>query len=525
MTQTTKLYAMGGESIKSLPLTDIGAWVDSGIADAWGLGDSSQVTAPGAYSLLGWMYRCVGVRAASLSSMPWAIFRGKDEIAKYDGDNDTAQIDWIDDIATLLWLTEASLSIVSEAYLFKDRTRGKRTTGLRMLAADTMTPKWMPDGIAAFERRVNQRTFTIEPERVVYFRLPNPLHETEPGTSPAQAALADMGVMVNLTAFASQFFKRGAVRATLLTVDGNPPPAEKERLKSWWQRVISGISNAWGAEVVSASVNPIIVGDGIESLNNEALTTEKRESISTAFGVPHSLVMSNAANFATAEADRLNFYDTTIIPEARMIERVLNRQLFDDMGLRFRFQPEKMTLYQADENERATAFQAYVNSGLPHSLVAEMLGLALPPGWEYADLDPDEPDPVVEAMPPASTDDMDDAPEDDEGTEDREAKAAEATTFRKWLKKRQNPDPGKFKCEHLSDSEKSAIVAEIVGDGEESKATRFIPRGADDALPPIPSSLDIADDDIEHAIAQWDELMPDYVGLLEAESSSNAGEL
>lgn len=522
MTQS-KLYSVSGSGIKSIPLTDIGAWIDSGISDAWGLGSSEDINVSSAYRLLGWVYRCVNVRAASLSSMPWSIFRGENEVATGDGDNDT-DIAWLDDMHTLLWLVEAGLSIVGEGYLFKDRTRGKRTTGLRMLAADTMTPKWAPDGIQAFERKVNQRTLTIDPERIVYFRLPNPLHETEPGTSPTVAALGDAGVLVNLNAFAAQFFKRGAIKTTIIGLPASTT-SEIERVQNWYDRLLAGIKNAWGGNVIQGEFNAIPIGDGIESLNNESLSTEKRENISTAFGIPHSLVMSNAANYATAQADRLNFYDTTIIPEARMIERALNRQLFDEMGLRLRFQPEQMSLYQADENERATAFQAYVNSGLPHSLVAEMLGLALPPGWEYTDLDAEPQTITVVDAEPAPQITMDDAQDDDEGDEDREAKAAEATALRKWLKKRNNPDPDKFVCEYLASAEKSAIVAEVVGGNVESKATRFIPRGADEMLPPVPSTLEITDADIEHAIALWDEVMPDYAGLLDAESNNSAEEL
>jgi hypothetical protein len=49
---------------------------------------------------------------------------------------------------------------------------------------------------------------------------------------------------------------------------------------------------------------------------------------------------------------------------------------------------------QEDEGNRASAFAAYVGAGLKPSLVAQLLGLELPVGVEYQDLDPKEPPPA-----------------------------------------------------------------------------------------------------------------------------------
>lgn len=450
-----KHVMLDGATVKNLPLNSIDAWRDSGILNLWGIDDSGEITARKGYSAVGWSYRCVNVRAAALSALPWSLFRGDDEIA----DQNNAEVDglpWLESLPTMLYLTEAALCILSEAYWFKERNRGNRTTALRWLAPDTMSPSWGDDGISNFVRRVNTKTITIPPERIVYHRLPNPLHETEPGTSPLQAALNDVGVIFNLTQFASTFFKRGAVRTTLLTVEGTPPEAERQRLKSWWSRVVAGIGNAFGAEVVSAAVSPVVIGDGVDSLNNESLNMEKRESISTAMGVPHSLVMSNAANFATANADRLTFYDMTVIPQARIIQQVMNKQLFDDYGLRFQFRPEALSLYQQDENERAAAFEVYSRTGLPKSMIAEMLGMNLPPGWEYADLD-DEPQ-TITVLPPQPAQLPEPEPTADE------AKAADIVRFKRWAKRKSNPDPSRFESDHLDDAEKAAILGDM-GDG------------------------------------------------------------
>ena len=57
--------------------------------------------------------------------------------------------------------------------------------------------------------------------------------------------------------------------------------------------------------------------------------------------------------------------------------------------------------------------------------------------------------------------------------------------------------------------------------GKQYKAARIIPEGANEPLPPVPSTVDITDADIERAIAKWDRILPDYRGLLDAESKDN----
>jgi len=48
-------------------------------------------------------------------------------------------------------------------------------------------------------------------------------------------------------------------------------------------------------------------------------------------------------------------------------------------------------------------------------------------------------------------------------------------------------------------------------------AVRIIPQGADDPLPALSNVVEITDADVDRAIAEWDELMPAYAGMLEAE--------
>jgi hypothetical protein len=268
-------------------------------------------------------------------------------------------------------------------------------------------------------------------------------------------------VIFNSAEFAKAFFARGAVKAGLLTVDGSPLPAERERLKSWWQRFMGGLGNAFNAEVVSGAVSYVPVGEGLKELSNEALTSEQRTEIATALGVPHSLVMSNAANYATAKQDSLTFYETTVVPQAMLLARAINRQLMEPFGYRFEFRPQSIDVFQQDENERAAAFAAYVAAGIKQSIVAQMLGLELPQGVEYEDLDPEPGSKYVDVV--AAPQNVPDAMQR-EAAQDREAeREEELKRFRAWAKKRKSPDPTAFKSDVLTEEDKGAALTEMRG--------------------------------------------------------------
>lgn len=48
------------------------------------------------------------------------------------------------------------------------------------------------------------------------------------------------------------------------------------------------------------------------------------------------------------------------------------------------------------------------------------------------------------------------------------------------------------------------------------KQVRFIPDGASEPPVPVPSEVEISEGDIEQALIVWDDLMPEFAGLLDA---------
>ena len=478
------------DGIKSVRLDDLPP-------EAWRViaGDSdTSAEAQRLYETVAFLYRCVEVRANALVALPWAVQRNDSDIWTNADGALPAELAALSDIPDLLWQTEAAMCLAGEAFWHKIETRARRLLEVRWLSPSTITPVWDADaGLIGYKRALpNRAPQPMSVEEVVHFWLRG-MHETKPRRSPAEAASIAARVIYNTDLFTAGFFERGAIKATLLTVDGNPLPAERERIKSWWRRFMAGVKNAFTAEVVAASVKPVVVGDGIGELANTALTAEKREDIATAMGVPHSLVLSNAANYATSQQDELNFYNLTIVPEARLIERQINRQLFEPLGLQFQFRPEELSVYQEDETQRAQAFSLYVGAGIPLGTAAQILGVSLPDGMEYDDLNvaPQPAQPQAEQSTP-------DVEEDDNDNE--AVRRVELRRLRRWAKGKRQPDVDKFDSDVLSRADKMAALG--LSDTEEAATARdFFPGTITPAsLKAMILRLDDDDDEAEQRI-------------------------
>lgn len=367
--------------------------------EAWtwlsGAPDNAVGDAKRYYHAIPTLFRGIQLIMDAVGAMPFAVYEGDsviDESATYQNKVGF----WPSPVMTLKQVV-ACLELVGMAYLYKLR-KGKSVSGLKFFVASTVTPK-LEEGqdppLTGFVRDVGRGPQMLKVEDVVYFWLPDPYVEIGPPIAyPAKAALMACGVLANVDEFIASFFKRGAIKAMLLTVKGSPPPAEKEKLKTWWNNVVTGVRHAFGSQIIEAdSVLPVVIGEGLEALQDQDLSGDKRREISVALGIPETKLFSGAASGlgggGVSRQDDLRFMTDTIVPLCRFVEEILNVQLFEPLGYRLEFKPETLDVFKADENERAGAFATYVSAGMPASLTAEMLGIELPEGWEYSDLDPD----------------------------------------------------------------------------------------------------------------------------------------
>lgn len=334
------------------------------------------------YKRVPWMFRGVDIRANAVAAMPFSIYKGEDEIDNSDNYKNAVKV--LPNPKRLFNIIESALTIWGYAYAMKERNRFI-TTGLRYLLPTSITYKInSTTGEVSFTRRIAGQTMYFTADDIMYWWAADPFTEIgPPSSSPAQAAASAAGVLFNVDKFASAFFERGAIKATLLTTK-NILPQEMSRLKAWWQRMFGkGSDSAWQTDIINAeAVTPVVIGEGLESLENSDLSESKRIDIAAALGIPYSVLFSNASNRATAEQDDLHLYTKTIIPECEFIAEVINDQLLEGMGYHLEFTPENLDVFQEDENARAASLTQLITAlDKPEEflLAADILGFDIAP--------------------------------------------------------------------------------------------------------------------------------------------------
>lgn len=322
-----------------------------------------------AYTVVPIVYRCARLRAKSVQSMPLALYKGGKDIS----DSDEGIVE-LARIRQLLYLLELSLTIYGRGHAIKERGMLTRVERLRWVASPGITPQYdAVKGISGYARG----SVVLPVDQVLSVWFQNPSVDIGPDVSPAAVALRAAGVLDNIDSFLERFFDGGAIKATLLQISGNVAEPEKKKLEAWWKKALSGVKNAFNAAAVSAAVTPVPIGDSIKDTVNVQLNDSKLSDVLTAMEVPASLVLANAANYATATQDAKNFYSQCIIPEAQLIIDELNK-FYAVQGLEIWLLPERLEVFQQAELDKAKALKDV--TGVPVLTQSEARQrLSLPP--------------------------------------------------------------------------------------------------------------------------------------------------
>lgn len=370
---------------KSYPLNALTE--DEQIRRLFGGQGSDTISEIDAYKAVAWLYRAIDVRSKAVQGVPFKIVQGKRDLT-----NSPRVQSLLKNFKRNLGLVESSLCLYGQCYLIREKNTVGTNEQLRWLLPTTITPKLDSNaGLTGFTRTLNQQKIPLGLEQIVYFWQPSLEHEIGPGIGPAHVALRSAAVLHNLDTYLEGYFERGAIRATLLTIEGNPPPSDKQRLEAWWKKLVGGVKKAHETVALSGSVKPTVIGDGIKDTTSPDLVTQARQDIMTALGVPHSLLESDSANFATASIELLSFYQNTILPELELVAEVFNEQLFGPLGFELVFEPQKLEVFQAAELQKAEAVSKLVGKPI----------LTLNEGRDLMGYEPlDEPPPPVPQMPP-----------------------------------------------------------------------------------------------------------------------------
>jgi HK97 family phage portal protein len=342
---------------KSVSLGDFDAWLDAQIN---GKGDTSEV-----YKYIAWAYRCVNLRANAVAAMPYVV-------TPIGG---TEPIDSPWPLTRLLWNTEAALCTWGAFYWLK-RANRVVIRDLQWLNPLTMSVERDEGGIKGFVQKVGVREIKYSPQQIVYGRLWNPTDDLGPGTSPLDVALEAAGIARNINQWSAAFFEHGAIPTVILATEQSLPRGESDRIQAYWEKMVSGISNAWKAVVTQGGLKPQVITPPVNTLALPELSQGVRSQIATALGVPQTL-LEDAANYATAVEHRQSFIIDTVSPECELIQEAVNEQLFKPLGLELEFRPQELDIMQTDEAERAASLQQLTGAGVPLKLAMEVLGYDL----------------------------------------------------------------------------------------------------------------------------------------------------
>jgi len=365
------------------------------------IGDAN-VTETDAYDAVPWLYRGVNLRADNVAAMPYTLTRQGQGQEVTNGP-------WVEQFEArlydLLWLVEASLCLYGAAYWLVETNQLGLNPTPRWVVPTTMVPqKHNRRGLTGFERHVGGKTISLTLDQVVWWWIPSLVSEVGPGTSPARSALAAAGVLRNADRMVAEFFKRGAIKVTLLKVPKGPPPTEVKKLEAWWKRLISGIGRAYRAIGIRADVEPVVIGSDLKEADAGDLTERKREDVAVALGVPMALLFQSSAYATGRHEDRLAFITQTVIPECARIAGPLN-EFLARLDLTLEFHPERLEVMQTAQLSQAQAVQGLVEPGEPllsREEGRELLGYG---PWPGSEPEPEEPEPA-RALTPAALSDL-----------------------------------------------------------------------------------------------------------------------
>lgn len=351
----------------------INVWDDTSHPGAWdNLGGTAydvrvDIATRAYYGKVAWLWRGVNLVAQSVAALPY-VYQSPDGEVLEDG-----APDWLPDPARLVRMLCLSRQLTGRGYLYRQHNKFDYTTAVRYMSPLTIEPVYdrATGELLSFRRSYSSNDkiehVDLPLSSVVYSWYSDPYVEHEPPVNyPARAALHAAGVLSSVDEFMEGYFKRGAIRATLLAVEHGTKP-ERDRLERWFNRFINGINNAWRSKVIQAgAVTPVTVGDGLEALDEKNLSRSKREDIAAALGIPQTKLFSGDASGlgggGVAGADEIAFMQQTVLPEAREILAAINQQALGAEGVRLAINEAAVDVLQADEHERATSLVNLTNA-------------------------------------------------------------------------------------------------------------------------------------------------------------------
>jgi len=342
-------------------------------AELFGVNTSEVSDVATLYREVGFFRACVALRAQAVSEVPWAIYRssGQGE-AVYTSDSvgqPPREIGWARYLKDITRRSEQSVALTGAAFWRKDMT-GTRVTNLSYLSPGAVTAYFESGRVARFQYDPQGGygdAGTFSPEQIVWVWDSDPFIEVgHYGASDGGSARRAATVLRELEIFATSFLRKGALKATILKDKAQfRDPDERNKLRQWWKSFISGSRNAGDVRVLSDEIEAQVIGDGLGDLEVEEITRDQKRSVAQAFGIPLSIIMSDAANHATAQQDELNFLRYTVVPSARTLADAINAHVLEPQGLQMIVEDHRIPAYARAQRDGWAGVQEAVGRSTP----------------------------------------------------------------------------------------------------------------------------------------------------------------
>lgn len=149
------------------------------------------------------------------------------------------------------------------------------------------------------------------------------------GISPIRMAMNAIGLSQATEEFGSKYFRNGSRPSIILKHPGRMSDDAFKRLRSSFENSWSGLSNAHRINILEEGITPEAIG--IPNEEAQFLQTRRFQlaEIARLYAVPLNMLAENegTSTYASAEQDRMNFDQYTLLPWVKRDEQALMRDL------------------------------------------------------------------------------------------------------------------------------------------------------------------------------------------------------
>lgn len=301
------------------------------------------------YARVAAVFRAYNIKANIIANMPFVLFKGSEEF-------DTS-LSWENKVKImpnpqeLLRLDVLSLIATNTAYNLRTTDAlGYKTKSIYHAIAYSFTPNTNPvTGELTSITRKNGTILTTyapdDPRLIKLWRLDHTTEVLPSENTEAKAIMTAAGQVLNADQWISHFYEGGGIPPTLIAMKGLVDATDKETREKSWSSWLKQVGKYVGrqARIYNAETMDVKqMGSSVTDLKNMEVYKQALENIAMGTGMPLSLLLANSASYATASQEYESWIKSEIVPYCNWIAYEYNTQLWSDMGLRMKFQPEKM---------------------------------------------------------------------------------------------------------------------------------------------------------------------------------------